>query len=319
LTVFSIDQEATVSVPVDLCGIIPPILTPTDAHDGIDEPALRRAIRRLLSAGVHGIFVAGTAGEGPLLADRQWERLMEIAHDEVAGKAPLLAGAQDVSTRKVVDKIRRLVGLGYRHCVVTPSFYIPTRTAPEHLRHFEACREAAGDMELIAYNIPQVVGTGLAVETICELARRGWVCHCKESSGDLPFLRRLISEGRDVGLRVLMGDERNSAAGLRAGAVGLVNLCSNLQPEVYLQLYAAAQRRDEAEMSRCQQQINRLVDEVVLSGPCFVAGPKYLLSRLGIGRGVPVAPLEPVGEGQARKIDAFLTAHTELSAPLRSC
>jgi dihydrodipicolinate synthase/N-acetylneuraminate lyase len=178
----------------------------------------------------------------------------------------------------------------------------------EHLRHFEACREAAGEIELIAYNIPQVVGTGVAVETFCELARRGWVRHCKESSGDLAFLRRLIEQGRDVGLRVLMGDERNAAAGLRAGAVGLVNLCSNLQPETYLELYAAALRRDAAAMERCQAQINRLVDEVVLSGPCFVAGPKYMLSRLGIGRGTPVAPLEPVSEGQARAIDALLAA-----------
>jgi 4-hydroxy-tetrahydrodipicolinate synthase len=297
-----------VSASPDLYGIIPPLITPTDAQDAVDEPALRRAINRLLQAGVHGLFVAGTAGEGPLLADRQWERLMEIAQDEVAGKAPLLAGVQDVSTRKVCDKIRRLVALGYRHCVVTPTFYIPTRTMSEHLRHFDACRGAAGDIEVIAYNIPQVVGTSLAVETVCELARRGWVRHCKESSGDLEFLRRLIEQGLDVGLRVLMGDERNSAAGLRAGAVGLVNLCSNLQPETYLQLYEAALRKDESAMERLQGKINHLLESVVLNGPCFVAGPKYMLSRLGIGRGTPVAPLEPVNERQARMIEAFLTA-----------
>ncbi len=109
-----------------------------------------------------------------------------------------------------------------------------------------------------------------------------------------------------MGLRVLMGDERNSAAGLRAGAVGLVNLCSNLQPQTYLRLYEAAQRRDDEAMERLQAQINRMVDEVVLTGPCFVSGPKYLLSRLGIGQGTPVAPLEPVSEAQARKIEAFL-------------
>ncbi|OAI52899.1 hypothetical protein AYO44_04420, partial [Planctomycetaceae bacterium SCGC AG-212-F19] len=275
-------MEVSVLASRDLCGIIPPLITPTDAHDAVDEPALRRAIQRLLKAGVHGLFLAGTAGEGPLLTERQWERLMEVAHDEVAGRVPLLAGVQDVSTRKVCDKIRRLGALGYRHCVVTPTFYIPTRTMTEHLRHFAACREAAGDIELIAYNIPQVVGTVLAVETVCELARRGWVRQCKESSGDLVFLRRLIEEGRGVGLRVLMGDERNSAAGLRAGAVGLVNLCSNLQPETYLGLYEAALRKDDAAMERMQAQINHLVDEVVLSGPCFVAGPKYLLSKLGI-------------------------------------
>jgi 4-hydroxy-tetrahydrodipicolinate synthase len=300
--------EVTVSASPDLYGIIPPIITPTDAQDSVDAPALRRGIRRLVQAGVHGLFVAGTAGEGPLLADREWERLMEIAQDEVAGKVPLLAGVQDVSTRKVCDKIRRVVTLGYRHCVVTPTFYIPTRAMTEHLRHFEACRDAAGDIEVIAYNIPQVVGTSLAVDTVCELARRGWVRHCKESSGDLEFLRRLIEQGRELGLRVLMGDERNSAAGLRVGAVGLVNLCSNLRPEIYLQLYDAALRGDEATMNRMQQQINQMLEAVVLNGPCFVAGPKYMLSRLGIGRGTPILPLEPVNERQAQMIEAFLAA-----------
>ncbi len=300
----------------DLFGIIPPLITPTDARDDIDEPALRRSVRRLLAAGVHGLFVAGTAGEGPMLAEGPWERLMEIAAEEVAGRVPLLAGAQDVSTRRVADKLRRLQTLGYRHAVVTPTFYIPARTMSEHLRHFGACREAAGDLELIAYNIPQVVGIGLAVETVCELARRGWVRHCKESSGDLDFLRRLIERGREVGLRVLMGDERNSAAGLAAGAVGLVNLCSNLCPELYRCLYEASRRGDRAETARLQAGINRLVEEVVLSGPCFLAGPTYWLARLDIGRGAPVAPLEPASEEQKRRIDSFLSASRETAEEL---
>ena len=80
---------------MELSGVIPPLLTPTDAQDRVDEPALRRSIRRLIDADVHGLFVGGTAGEGPLLADREWSRLMEIAFDETAGRLPLLGGVQD--------------------------------------------------------------------------------------------------------------------------------------------------------------------------------------------------------------------------------
>jgi 4-hydroxy-tetrahydrodipicolinate synthase len=291
---------------VELSGVIPPILTPTDAQDRVDEPALRQSIRRLIEAGVHGLFIGGTAGEGPLLVEREWTRLMEIAHDEAKGRLPLLGGVQDVSTRKVVDKIVRLREIGYSHFVVTPTFYIPSRTADEQLRLFAACREAAGDMEMIGYNIPQVVVAQVAVETFCEAARRGWMRHCKESSGDLKYLSRLVVEGRAVGLRVLMGDERTAADGLRAGALGLVNLCVNVEPATYLGLYEAAVRRDEQEMARRQERINRILDEVVLSGPCFVAGPKYALSRLGIGRGAPVSPLQGADEEQKRRIDRFL-------------
>jgi 4-hydroxy-tetrahydrodipicolinate synthase len=295
-----------VAAPVELSGIIPPILTPTDSHDRVDETALRQSVRRLMEAGVHGLFLAGSAGEGPLLAEREWRRLMEIAQDEVAGRLPLLAGVQDTSTRKVIDKIAHLRELGYRYYVVTPTFYIPTRTAAEHLRLFAACRDAAGDLEMIGYNIPQLTASTVAVETFCEAARRGWMRYCKESSGDLPFLRRLVQEGKEVGLRVLMGDERNAAAGLLAGAVGLVNLCINVEPTTYVRLYEAVGRRDTAAMTRLQERINRIVDQVALSGPCFVAGPKYVLKRLGIGRGTPVSPLQPVEAEQARQIDRFL-------------
>jgi len=291
---------------MNLSGVIPPLLTPTDDHDRVDEPALRRSVRRLIEAGVHGLFVGGTAGEGPLLAEREWTRLMEITFDEAAGRLPLLGGVQDTSTRKVVDKIVRLREIGYGHFVVTPTFYIPSRTADEQLRLFGACREAGGGMEMIGYNIPQVVGTQVAVETFCEAARRGWMRHCKESSGDLKYLSRLVVEGRAVGLRVLMGDEATASAGLKAGAIGLVNLCVNVEPATYLGLYDAAVRGDEPELARRQERINRILEEVVLSGPCFLSGPMYVLGKLGMGRGVPVSPLHPADETQARRIDRFL-------------
>jgi 4-hydroxy-tetrahydrodipicolinate synthase len=293
---------------VNLSGVIPPILTPTDEKDRVDEVALRRSVRRLIDAGVNGLFVGGSAGEGPLLADREWRRLMEIVRDEAKDAVPLLGGVQDASTRKVVDKIVWLREIGYRHYVVTPTFYIAAKTGDEQLRLFAACKEAGGDMELIAYNIPQVTGATISVETFCEAARRGWIRHCKESSGDLKYLSRLCSEGGKLGLRVLMGDERTAMQGLLAGALGLVNVCSNLEPATYLRMCAAASRKDEAEMARLQQRINQIVEEVVLSGPCFLSGPKYLLSKLGIGRGMPVSPLEPVSPEQARRIDAFLAA-----------
>lgn len=291
---------------MNLSGVIPPLLTPTDAHDRVDEPALRRSVRRLIEAGVHGLFVGGTAGEGPLLAEREWTRLMEITFDEAAGRLPLLGGVQDTSTRKVVDKIVRLGDIGYGHFVVTPTFYIPSRTADEQLRLFGACREAGGRMEMIGYNIPQVVGTQVAVETFCEAAQRGWMRHCKESSGDLKYLSRLVVEGRAVGLRVLMGDEATASAGLKAGAVGLVNLCVNVEPATYIGLYEAAVRGDDQELARRQERINRILEEVVLSGPCFLSGPMYVLGKLGMGRGVPVSPLHPADETQTRRIDRFL-------------
>jgi 4-hydroxy-tetrahydrodipicolinate synthase len=289
-----------------LGGIIPPMITPTDERECVDEPALRRFVDWLIAAGVHGLFVGGSAGEGPLLVEREWTRLAEIVFDQARSRVPLLIGVQDTSTRKVLDKVRRAREIGYHYYVLTPTFYNPCRSAGEQLRLYGACVEAAAPMELVAYNIPQLTGSSVSVDTFCELARRGWIRYCKESSGDLPFVRELVARGKDVGLEVLMGDEANAAAGLMAGAKGLVNLCISVEPATYLRLLTAVQERDQGGIDRCQTRINALVQNLALITPSFVAGPKYVLGKRGFGSGRPLSPQEPVDEAAARKIDAFM-------------
>src|ERR1700761_3919833 len=148
-----------------LGGIIPPMLTPTDAHDAVDESGLRRSIDWLVREGVNGLFVGGSAGEGPLLVDREWARLAEIAFDQAGSRVPMLIGVQDTSTRKVLDKVRRAREIGYRYYVLTPTFYNPCRSANEQLRLYGACVDAAGSMELVAYNIPQLTISAVTVDT----------------------------------------------------------------------------------------------------------------------------------------------------------
>lgn len=48
---------------VSIQGIIPPILTPMNADESINEQELRSQLNREIEAGVHGIFAFGTNGE----------------------------------------------------------------------------------------------------------------------------------------------------------------------------------------------------------------------------------------------------------------
>ena len=56
----------------ELAGVVVPAITPVDDEDRVDEAAFRKGLRRLISAGVHAIFVGGSAGEGPLLTAYEW-------------------------------------------------------------------------------------------------------------------------------------------------------------------------------------------------------------------------------------------------------
>jgi 4-hydroxy-tetrahydrodipicolinate synthase len=289
-----------------LRGVIVPSITPTDGNENVDEAAFRKVLRRLVKAGVHVIFVGGSAGEGPLLPDSQWRRMAEIAFDEVGGKLPLLGGAIDTSTRRVCDKIKTLKQIGYQYYVVTPTYYVAGKNASEHMRLYGAAKEAGGDMEMVAYNIPQCVSSVLAVDTACELAKRGWVRYCKESSGDVPYLKELIARGREVGLNVFGGDEFASGEAMLAGAVGIVPVCANVDPALFIRLFEVGSRRNAAELAPVMEEMLPVRETLVLSGPCWLAGIKYALSALGIGSGLPVSPLEPCDAPRMARIKAML-------------
>lgn len=289
-----------------LGGVIVPVITPTDAQEDVDEAAFRKVLRRLIASGVNAMFVGGSAGEGPLLPDRQWRRMVEVAFDEVRGEIPLLGGAIDTSTRRVCDKVKTLREIGYRHFVVTPTFYIAVKTPAEHLRVYGQAKEVAGDMEMIAYNIPQCTASTLAVDTVCEMARRGWIRHCKESSGDLPYIKELITRGRDVGLTVLAGDEFTSNEALLAGAGGIVPVCANYDPAVFLRLFDAGSRGNRDELAAVMAEMLVIRETLVLSGPCWLSGIKYAVSAIGIGSGMPVSPLEPCDASRMAQIDRLV-------------
>lgn len=289
-----------------LRGVVVPIITPLEEGEKVDEAGLRLLIRRLAEAGVHGIFVGGSAGEGPLLPADQWRRMAEVAFDEVKGRMPLLGGVMDTSTRRVCEKIRVLDTIGYSYFVLTPTYYLAARAESEQLRLFQEAREAGGNMEMIAYNIPQCTGTSIAVDTLCEMARRGWLRCCKESSGDITYFTDLVRRGGQIGLSVLGGDEITIVEELRAGAAGIVPVCANILPAVFIQAFEAAERSDWTGVVRVHKEIMRIRTPLVTGGTNWLSGIKYAASLMGSGSGRAMSPLEPVGPRQKQDIDRLL-------------
>ncbi len=297
----------------ELAGVVVPCITPVDDEDRVDEAAFRKVLRRHIDAGLHAIFVGGSAGEGSLLVTQEWERMVTIAYDEVKGRVPLLGGAMDTSTRRVLEKVRILRDIGYPYCVITPTYYITLRVAGENLRLFGACAEVAGDMSIVAYNIPSCVGSVLPIPEVIEMARRGWIGYCKESSGDFASFQRRVDEGAEVGLRVLQGEEPAIARGMLAGAAGIVPVCANFEPQTYIAAYQAGLARDEAALGSLQERIKVVRQAVLFAGPLWIAGIKYAMARLGYGSGKPVSPLEPLTAAQQAAIDAFAQNVPELA------
>lgn len=125
-------------------GIIPPMTTAFDGRGEIDPDAVAGQARWMLEAGVHGLAIGGSTGEGHTLSDDELVMLIEAVADEARGRAPLIAGIITDSTRDAIRRGRRCADLGVAALQVTPVHYLFRPHDDAMLEHFQAVAERPG-------------------------------------------------------------------------------------------------------------------------------------------------------------------------------
>ena len=65
-----------------IVGVIPPIITPVDKQERVDETGLRTLVDHCIDHGLHGIFVCGSNGECMALTQKERDRAIRITLDQ---------------------------------------------------------------------------------------------------------------------------------------------------------------------------------------------------------------------------------------------
>src|SRR5512142_3082726 len=117
------------------------LVTPFRKDLSLDEPTLRKLVRRQIQAGIDFLVPCGTTGESPTLTHAEHLRVVEITLEEAKGKVPVLAGAGGYNTAEVIELAKELNhggGDGVRW--VTPYYNQPTQEGL--VQHFSAIARA---------------------------------------------------------------------------------------------------------------------------------------------------------------------------------
>ncbi|WP_158880733.1 dihydrodipicolinate synthase family protein [Amycolatopsis anabasis] len=296
---------------LDLHGVIPPLVTPIDADGEVDRRSLERLISFQLDAGVHGVFLGGSTGEIALLDGARQAVALETAVGTVAGAVPVLAGAVETGTLRVIERARQAAALGADGIVVTPPFYVKPNAA-EVVEHYRLVH-AAVDRPVIAYDIPSAVGTRLTPDIVVELAESKFAVALKDSSGDLATFREILR--RTNGFPALTGSEVLADTAIGLGAAGLVPGLGNVDPHGYVRLFTAARDGDRERASAEQDRLARLFEIISVADRGrigFTAGAlgsfKAALALRGvIANPATNPPLSPLREGEVGAIRDILT------------
>lgn len=305
-----------------LHGIIPPVCTPLTVDGEVSVKDLTSLLTFLLDSGVHGLFMLGSTSEAIGLTDAQQELVIATAVEVAANRVPVLAGAIDFTTNRVIDRARRAASHGVDGLVVCAPFYIKPSQA-EVVRHFQQIR-AAVDLPIMAYDIPSAVQTKIVRSTIRTLATDGVIIGLKDSSGQEANFRGVILDNQDLPeFRIFTGSELMTDVALTAGAHGCVPGLGNVDPLGYVRLYEASQTGDVETMRAEQERLYRLFSitgvakrpDVGWSAAAWGSFKVALKVRGVIDNADPTSPMSPLSADEAATIGTILAEAGLLTAP----
>ncbi|MGI5347650.1 dihydrodipicolinate synthase family protein [Streptomyces sp. CA-250714] len=301
-----------------LSGVIPPLCTPLTAQRELDVGSLERLCGFLLDAGVDGLFVNGSTGELAYHTDEVRLAALRVVRRMAGGSVPVLVGAVDMTTNRVIAQARAARDAGADAVVATVPFYSPTHPG-EMADHFRAVRQAV-ELPLWAYDIPGNVQRKLPAQVAAELAADGVLAGLKDSSGDLDGMRTLLelteaNGARGTGFAVLTGSETMADTALALGADGIVPGLGNVDPHGFVALHRAARRGDAKEAAAEQARLRRLFALTTVGDPArigtysaAIGAFKEALRRRGvIDTAITPLPMRPLTDDER----ALVARHLE--------
>ena len=291
---------------MSLSGSITALATPFTVAGELDLDAWRRLLRQQLDGGTQGIVVAGSTGEAAALTDAEYDVLLKIAVEVVAGRIPVLTGTGHMSTAKTIAQTRRAAAGGANLAlVVTPPYVRPTQAGL--IAHYLAVADD-GSLPVVLYNVPGRTGCDLLPETVAELVSHPNIVGIKEARAEPERMAALLAL-RSEGFAVLSGDDTTACRAMLAGADGLISVGSNALPRSFRRLCDLARSHEQAAAARQDAQMQDFYAFFgIESNPIPV---KALLQRLGYGAGLRL-PLLPLSDAHVAEADRLYGAATAL-------
>ena len=219
-------------------------LTPLQ-DDGatLDEDAVVPYLTHLGAAGIDGVLLLGTTGEGILLSSSERKRALSNALD---GPVPVLAHCGAQTTADTLELAAHAAEAGAEAvAVIAPPYFQFDDDAL--LAHFVAAARACAPLPFYAYELEKASGYAIPIAVI-ERLRDAVDNLAGMKVSDAPFAK--VEPYLLDGLDVFIGAESLIGQGLAAGAAGAVSGLASAFPEVVVEAVRTGDSTRAGELRR---------------------------------------------------------------------
>jgi 4-hydroxy-tetrahydrodipicolinate synthase len=196
----------------------------------------------LFAAGVDGIALFGTTGEGQSFSVAERLAGLEALLDAGVDPARIIAGTACAALPETIELTRHAVACGCAGALVLPPFFFKDVSDDGVYASYARVIDALADarLRLFLYHIPQVTGAPIADAVIARLAAAypKLIAGVKDSEGNLGHTQRLLAAFPE--LAIFVGHEPHLPAALAAGGAGTICGIANLYPRLIRRLFDRA-------------------------------------------------------------------------------
>lgn len=278
-------------------GVVPPMITPFTESGDLDVDGLRTLVR-FLSEKVHGLFVTGSYGSGPMMSGEERKTVTEICVREADGKVPVVPMVGTTNSRDSVELAKHAEGAGAVAIAAVGPFYF--EHDEERLLRFYAELISAVDIPVYLYNNPKFQGYTIAFGTVEKLKNEG-LAGIKDATFDIlthaNYLRRLKDERFDV----VLGTEAMWVSARVLGCEAFIPGLANAFPELVVQMFDEGMANDFDACRETQFKVNKLRDIMYLARSTQLA-IYAMLSIRGVLSSFPRSPFVPATAAEVSAI-----------------
>lgn len=287
-------------------GIIPPLTTPFTEDGNVYEAGLRHLVEFQAENGIHGLFICGTYGSGPIMSLEQRKHVHNIVVDQVHGRMTIIAHVGTTSTAQSIELARHAESVG-ADCIASVSPYYHGHDERSVTAYFDALVKAV-HVPVYVYNNPKASGVTITPSFLYHLAEVGVVGIKDSGFSFIELTHFMLALEEKPDFKFVVGTEALALPALLMGARGCVSGLANAFPEFMVQFWNVFQAGDYEEAVRLQMQINKA--RQILHIPSSTNAACYsVLNNRGIDVGCPKLPILPVSP---EKEKAMINAYKEM-------
>ena len=263
--------------------IITPVVTVFDKDEKPDYEANKKVIDFLVEGGVDGILVLGSTGEFTGLTKQEKSDFFQFYADYTKNRVELYAGTGSTNFKDTVELSNEIYSMGYQAPMVIGPYYYGLDQEKLFVFYDTLAKSLSGDLYI--YNFPARTGHSIASETVKKLLEGNKnIVGLKDSVTEPNHTNLICRAAKGHSFLAYSGFDDQFLYNLSSGGNGCIGGLSNIVPEIWRDLVAAANKKEFERSLQLENLIHQLM-------PLYDMDSNFslLFKKLMIKRGVPIS------------------------------